>query len=216
MEPRKFALDRSDSSSPNFITINSKGEVTVEFEGKIIALGLVLHEKEFVEATNSIEWLDGALVTREKITGAHTGGNHVLQLQAIDSELTTTQLQLISNNIQSQLVAVVSLASATILDAGQSSSFLQLRTGVSARHHIEFGVIETEFEGAFVFSNVILVSHGLGFIPKVVLATAQGLGGVCFGVARLYTNVNFELFAVCSTGVLPKGTKEKIAWCAIS
>lgn len=84
-EPRHVA--GADSATTNFFSVNAKGEVTAQFEGKIIALGFVLKEGlTSTDILSTLEWESPQPFAGEKIIGYRTNANHhVLNIYAAAS-----------------------------------------------------------------------------------------------------------------------------------
>lgn len=215
----KKQIDRSDSSSPNFVSVNAAGEVTAEFEGKIVALGLVLHEAhEIEEVINVIEWIDSNGSANEFISGwLELGSNlHLLQLQSTPPAkggFTAVTIASPDNALTPQDYRVSVTAKtlkALILDAEGRSNFLQLLTANNRK--INFGQSEAEWPGAVNASNIVTIAHGLGVAPKTIIVTPK-LGGA-FSTSQGGL-VNIEVQLQNPFGFPAAGTKIGFSWIAI-
>lgn len=216
-----------DASSPNFFNVNSSGEANAEFEGIINALGLTMKEAFAVfEAINQIRWINEASGNaREEIWGERSGFASLLrlfanrlresqtgmaQLEANSSEEgQDSYLKVIATLVGCEIVGRAGPYARTIINDGERSNFLQLPNLVNSK--MTCGVAKVTFT-ASKFSTELLVSHGLGVIPKVVVCTS-GFAEISAG-ARFFNSTNFSL--VAGNWLEAATNVREISWVAIS
>lgn len=205
------ALSATDTSTPNFFSVNAAGEPTAEFEGKLVANGLSLQEQGVTEEPplpiNSIEWLRNA-IARERIYGKATSENefHNLILEALGNFAKSKITLKGSDFAENPSTATITLGSLVklILNSEGKSDFLQLAAPQQlamngGRALAAFGGVPSTTSGE------VTVSHGLGRTPIVIMLFPNAAApGVVLGAVAPDANkntVNFKFTATSNIGV---------------
>lgn len=201
-----------DAAIPTFQTVTTTGLATLEVEAIIKALGLSLTEKETKEVINTIVWKDAANVAREEIEGRRAGANtHIIDIAALG--ITPTAMQFVASSLVNEGLILCQAGGITtqIIDNAQRSSFLQLP---GPEHWTcNFGKSFVTYPGASAFSNVSIISHGIGSAPATIQGTvASSLGTITCNTPTLST---FAVQIGNPYGVPGAGATQEFFWFAI-
>lgn len=211
LEQRLNALERrvaqlqsqtggGEQLSPNYLTVNTAGQVGASFTGQVNALGIILPESTSATIppplTNSIEWqrTDGvpvAFVVANDSSGPVDKPNLLIGAQAPDAGGSSTivleaygstgspeaglSISQVDDGTVASIAGFVDAFSATILDHAGRSTFLQLLSNQELQ--LAFGAQQLGW-AASTSSNVASPAHGLGppgRVPQLVLLQAQSV-----------------------------------------
>lgn len=223
---------RSETLTPNYITVSPTGLVGADFTGFVHALGLQIPEGSGsapLPTTNSIQWLkqsNGSVVA--SIGTALSGATHTqfITTQPGVGELAQTIIRA-SDSGGSRVVDLsvsqtgpspqggVTIQTATgvvtLFDQAGNSNFLQLTTSKNwALNGQSTGLVFPNSQ----FATTLTVNHGLSRTPAIILLSL-GNGAVGASVtlsAGAAGNTTFTVDGFCSVAL---NTTVFFYWCAI-
>lgn len=209
-----------DTLSPNYLVVNADGTVTANFSGFVDALGLqlptALTTPDVEHHVDVIRWVDPN--TNKPTGGAYSqysAGNpntrffsqaeastdtSIAYLETFDDQAAARAFLYASQSNRgaaASIGAVIGSHSTTILNQDGGSSFLQIAGGPAVQTIVAGGGTVPGTGSSFIQFNV---NHGLGRVPLLGFAYADGIVTAMTVLGYSSTVIGFQLNGLQSSG----------------